>query len=99
MCSLMPRILVAAHVPPRPAVKAALLYVRDVVRYQVVAQPVALVHGTPQLAGFRTKRDAAACVAYAVGVDARIAAVRIKFQDVGAIFLRRSGVRISHVGI
>ena len=65
----MARILVAAHVPPRPAIKAALLYMRDVVRHEIVAQAVALVHRAPQFAGVGAERDASAGIAYAVGVD------------------------------
>src|SRR5260370_29665961 len=40
---LVPRILVGAEVVPRPAVEPPLLEMGDVVRHEVVAQPVALV--------------------------------------------------------
>ena len=49
--SLVPRVLVRAEVVPGPAVEAALLDARDVVGHEVVAQPVALVHRGPELAG------------------------------------------------
>ena len=54
MLACVARVLLTAahaHVPPRPAVKAAFLHVGDVVGYEVVAEPVALVGGAPQLAG------------------------------------------------
>src|SRR5205823_15004174 len=53
MFALVPGILLTAHVPPRPAVKATLLYVGDVVRDEVVPKRVAVVYGALQLAGSR----------------------------------------------
>ena len=47
------RVLVAAHVVPGPAIKAALLDGGDVVGDEVVAEVVALVGGAPELAGGR----------------------------------------------
>src|SRR6266446_5799485 len=46
--AVMSRVLVSAHVPPGPAVKAALLHMGNVIRNQIVPQRVAFVHRTPQ---------------------------------------------------
>lgn len=43
MFALMAWILMSVHVPPGPAVEAAILHVRDVVGDQVVSQSVTLV--------------------------------------------------------
>src|SRR5216683_2068168 len=48
------RVLDRPHVEPGPTVKAAGLDAGDVVRGQVVAQPVALVDGGPELRGLRS---------------------------------------------
>ena len=84
----------AAHVPPRPAVEAAFLHVGDVIGNQVVAQRVALVDRTPQLAGLGIDGESAAGVADAVGVDFQIGAVGIERKDVGAVLLSGMGVGI-----
>ena len=52
MLPFVTRILVFAHVPPGPAVEAALLHMSDVVGHQVVTQPIAFIDGTPQLTCF-----------------------------------------------
>ena len=39
MLALVARVLVAAHIPPQPGTKASVLYMGDVVRNQIVAQP------------------------------------------------------------
>src|ERR1035441_7237681 len=55
MLSGVARILLAAvgapKKDPRPAIKSTFLHVRHVVWHEIIAQPVALVGGAPQLAG------------------------------------------------
>ena len=88
MFALLARILVPAHVEPWPAVKPARLYMRDVIRHQIVAEAVALVHRGPQFARGGIRRNAHR-VADAVRVNPAAAAIRVKFQDIGAmVFLR-----------
>src|SRR5580704_4033080 len=53
MLARVARILVATHVPPRPAVETAVLHMGDVIGNEVVTESVALIHRTPQLAGLR----------------------------------------------
>src|SRR6476620_5525909 len=50
MFSFVSGVLMRAHVIPRPAVEAALLHMRDVVRNKVVTQRIAFVGGAPELA-------------------------------------------------
>ena len=92
----MTRILIASHVEPGPAVESSLLHVRDVVRHQVVAQPVALVHGGPKLAGLWRDGDAHR-VADAVRVNALPAPIRVVGQDVRPVSLGGIAVRVVHV--
>src|SRR5580700_4483146 len=98
MFPLMARILMAADVPPGPAVKAALLDVRDVVGDKVVTQAVAFVDRAPELSGFGLNGQAASGIADSVGVDAHTGAVGVELQDVGSIFLGGSGVGIIDIG-
>ena len=98
MFSLLPRILMAADVEPRPAVKSALLNMRDVIRHQVVAQPVALVHRCPQFAGGGIHGDAHR-IADALRVNAPAAAIRIELQDVGAMEFLRVVIGIVVIGM
>src|SRR5437879_5767374 len=51
MRSVQAGVWIAAGVVERPAVKPTLLYRGNVVRDQVIAQLIALVHRTPQLTG------------------------------------------------
>ena len=44
MLTLLPGILMSSDVPPRPAVKAAFLYMRDVVGHKIVAECIPFVH-------------------------------------------------------
>ena len=97
MLALVPGILMAAHVPPGPAVEAALLHMGDVVGNQVVAQSVAFVDRAPQLAGLRIRRKPHA-VANAVGVNLHARAVGIELQNVGAVLFRRRGIRVVDIG-
>src|SRR4029077_18571438 len=89
--------LMAAGVIPRPAVKAALLDVRDVIGRQVIAQEVAFVCGAPQVAGFRLDGFADA-IPDAGSVDAEISAVGIELQHIGAVDLGGIIVRVVDVG-
>src|SRR5258707_5624852 len=98
MLPLMTGVLMAADVPPRPAVKTAFLHVGDVIRNKVVAEAVALIYGAPQLASLRTRCNSTARIANAVGVDTQPAVRRIAHENVGAILLSRSGIGIIDVG-
>src|SRR6266496_3234935 len=98
MLALMPRVLVRSHVPPGPAVESAFLHVGDVVGNQVVAQRVALVDGTPQLAGLGMDGNSTTRVADAIGKYLHIRTIGIEYQNVSAIFLRRGCVGIVDVG-
>ena len=75
------RVLVAADVVPGPAIKAALLDVRDVIGRKVVAKLVTLVDGRPELARLRVYRDSHR-VADAPRVHAQAGAVGIRLKDV-----------------
>src|SRR6202035_5837006 len=91
------RILVPAHVVPRPAVVAAGLYMRDVVGDKIVAEGVTLVDRAPRLAWFRADGQADA-VAYAVGENPHTGTVGIEFENIGAIFFARRSVGIIDIG-
>src|SRR5205807_9890622 len=85
--ALVPRILVTAHVPPWPAVEAALLDVSDVVRNKVIAERVPLIDRAPQLASLGIDRDAASRVANSPGINFHAGAVGIEFKNISAILL------------
>src|SRR5437867_2089484 len=55
MAVFQPRIMVLAHVIPRPAVESSVLHVRGVIRHEIVAQGVALVDRSPKLASLRVE--------------------------------------------
>ena len=88
----------AAHIEPRPAVKAALLHVRHIVGHQVVAQAVALIGGAPQLAG-RGVNGLAHAVTDAVGVHLHKFARGQELQHVGSMKLLGMRVGVVHVGV
>ncbi len=92
------RVLVAAHVPPRPAVEAAFLHVGDVVGDEVVAEAIALIGRAPQLAGDGVDGFADA-VADAPGVDLDELAVGRELEDIGAVEFLRVGVGVVDVGV
>src|SRR3954462_9698991 len=96
MLALVAWVLMAAHVPPRPAVKPAVLHVGYVVRDQIVSQSVPLVDGTPQFARLwidgQTHR-----VAYSVCEHAHLRTVGVELENVSTIFLRRSRIGIIDV--
>src|ERR1700733_15872448 len=73
MFAFMPRILMAADVPPGPAVKSSFLNVRDVIRNQVIAERTAFVEGAPQFSRIRIDGDSASSVADSVSIDAEAA--------------------------
>ena len=79
----VPRVEVAAQIVPRPAEELALPHAGDVVGHEVVAEPVALVHGRPQLARARLDREADR-VADAVRDDLPAGAVGGEGEHVGA---------------
>src|SRR5256886_2985057 len=91
------RILMTAHVPPRPTVKSAVLHMRDVVRHEIVAQRVAFIDGAPQLTSFRVEGKADT-IANAVREDTHRGTVGIELQNVGAIFFRRSRIWVIDIG-
>src|ERR1700733_15958188 len=97
MFAFMPRILMAAHIPPGPAVESAFLHMRDVVGNQVVAQTIALIYRAPQLAGLGIDRNSASGIANAIGIHAQRAVRGIAPENVGTIFLARSCVGIVYV--
>src|SRR5258708_997539 len=97
MLALMTRVLMPAHVPPRPAVKSAFFHMRDVIGDEVVAQRVPLIYRTPQFARLRTHGNSAPGIANAVSVYAQIAIRGIAHQNVGAILLARRSVGIVYV--
>ena len=84
--ALQPRILVIADIVPGPAVECALPHRRRIVRRQVVAQAVALVHHAPQVACRGCDRLGCA-VAQAGGEDPPVAAIGIERQHVGTLLL------------
>ncbi len=94
----MAGVLVAAHVPPGPAVEAALLDVGDVVGDKIVAEVVALVDRAPQIAraGLNGLADA---VADAGGVDLLELAVGGELEHVGAVLFLGMGVGVVDVGV
>src|ERR1700722_5483355 len=94
MLALVPRILMRPHIPPRPAIKSPIFNVRDVVRYQVVAQRIALVDRAPELSRLRIYRNPASGIANPIRVYLQLAIRRIARQNVGPIFLRRMSVSI-----
>src|SRR5579863_7809112 len=77
-------VLIASNIEPRPSVESALLDVCYVVRRQIVAQFVALVHRGPKLARGWMDRQAYR-IADAVSVNAQAAPVGVEFQDIGAM--------------
>src|SRR5580658_2402984 len=98
MLSLETRIRMAADVVRRPAVKAAFLYVGNIVGREVVAKIVALIRGAPEIAviGLNCFADA---IADASRVDALTGAIGIEFQNISAILFARSVVGIGDVGL
>src|SRR4029077_9231412 len=94
MLSLVPRVLVSAHVPPRPTVKTALLHARDVVRDKIVAQGITLVNRAPEISSVWADPDAAAGIADSIGIHLQLAIGRVTIKDVCTIFLGRSRIRI-----
>src|ERR1700756_2632570 len=98
MFPLMPRILMRPEVPPRPSIKPSLLHMRDVVRHQVVAERIALVHRAPQLPCIGIDQDSSTGVANPRGINAERTVRRITYLNVGPISLLRVLVGIIHVG-
>src|SRR6202034_3206775 len=90
------RILMAAHVIPRPSEEATFLDRSDVVGDEMVAQIVALIGGAPELTCSRIDCLANA-VADAVGIDFDELAVRRVLQPIGAGELFRMRVRVGRV--
>src|ERR1700722_5232398 len=97
MPAFVPRVLMRADIPPGPAVESAFLHVGDVVGDQVVAESVALVDRTPELAGLGIDRDSSARIADSVGVDLQLTIGGIASEDVGAIFF--AGMRVGVVNV
>src|ERR1700730_10864989 len=89
-------VLVPAHVPPGPAVKAALTDRRDVIGHKVVAEAVAFIDGAPQSTGARINGQAR-WVSDSGRINAHARAVGVEGQDIGAMPFRRSRVRVVDV--
>ncbi len=92
-----PRVLMTAHVVPRPAEESALRHAGHVVRNQVIAQVVPLIGGAPQLSragidGFTHTVPDSVCI------DLNELALRSELQHVRAVELTGVGVRVIHVG-
>src|SRR5215472_12896531 len=93
----MSRILMAADVPPGPAIETALLDMSDVVRNEIVSQAVPFVHRAPQLPCFRVYSQPATGIADAIGIDPHTGAIGIELEDVSSIFFLGSGIGIIHI--
>src|SRR6202035_4072564 len=89
-------VLVPAHVPTGPAVKAALADRRDVIRHEVVAEAIAFIDGAPQSTGARINGQTR-WVSDSGRINAHVGAIRVEDKDVGAIPLRHSRVRVIDV--
>src|SRR5215831_14641015 len=74
-----------SHVPRRPTVEASVLDVGNVIRNQIVAQGIALIYGTPQVAsdGIHCQADA---VRDAVRVNPHSRAIRINSRTSARFF-------------
>ena len=77
------------------AVKAAGLHISEIVRRQVVAQPVAFIDGDKQVAGARIEGDADG-IADAAGIFHQIA-LGIDFEHFGAGLIFRDIVMAAHL--
>src|SRR3984885_2202855 len=97
MLAFVPRVLMCADVPPGPAVESAFLHVRDVVGDEFIAERIAFVHRTPQLASLGFQWNFATGVANAVGVDAPHACLGSADKDVGSILFVWTGIGIVDV--
>src|SRR5580704_2558774 len=86
-----PRILMTAHVPPRPSVESPRLHMRNVVRNQVVAQAISLVDRAPKLTGLRVDRKPN-WIANSRREDTEARTIGVVFKNVCAIFFARSRV-------
>ena len=84
MLALMLGVPGSAHVKPGPAVKASILNMSDVVRNEVVAQRIAFVYRAPEISSLRLNSNTHG-IADARRVDAEARAVRVVFQNVGAV--------------
>src|ERR1700722_313376 len=97
MLALQSRILIASHVPPRPTIESAIFDVRNVIGHQIVAEAVAFVYRTPQLAGLGVEGQAAARVTNSIGINLHSRAVGIELENVCAILFARMRIRIVDV--
>src|ERR1043166_1828885 len=88
MLPVVPRVLVVAEIEPWPAVESARLHAANVVRHQILAQPVPLVRAHPKLARARAEGDPEG-VTDSPGENVAPGAVRIELEDAGAIRFRR----------
>src|SRR3954466_11077692 len=73
---------VIADVSVGPAIEAALLYPDQQVRWQVVAEPIALLHDGPKLAGIRMEGQGGR-IARAGSIGRLVRAVRVEALDCG----------------
>jgi hypothetical protein len=96
VCTHQARVLVTAHVPPWPAVESIFLHAGDVVGNEVVAEPVTLVGGAPELTGCWIDGFADA-VANAAGVDLEELALGGELKNIGAVKFVGMGVRVVRI--
>src|SRR5690554_4625748 len=79
-------VYVPAPITVRPAIEAALLYRSDIVRHQVGADLITLVHNHPELIGARLYREVGR-ITQPGGIRAMGAGFSIDFPDHRAIYL------------
>src|SRR3984957_620265 len=87
----------ASRYTTRASRKIRFLHGGGGIRGQVVAESVALVDRTPELAGLGIDRDSSARIADSVGVDLQLTIGGIASEDVGAIFF--AGMRVGVVNV
>src|SRR6202021_2198882 len=88
--ALVPRVLAVAGIVPGPTVERARAHPRQVIRRQIVAEPVALVGRAPDIAGPRLDREADA-VADAGRENPPALPLRIEDQHIRATPLAAPG--------
>src|SRR5215469_6240273 len=92
MLTVVTRILMTTHVPPRPTIEAARLHMGDVIRNQVVPQSIPFIDRTPQLSARVDGQSHS--IADSISKYAHSRAVRPEGEYVCTIFFARSSVRV-----
>ena len=91
MLALVPGVLVIAHVIPGPAVESIFLHRTDVIGDKIIAEFVALISPSTELASSRIDRNAYR-IANSRRIDLYGLAVRGELQDIRAVKLSQMGV-------